>query len=159
MALLRYILMVKEAESFEVTTGAGNEPAKALYRKWGFLKLNSMNLKKGLFFQGLRCKHRERLKSSPIKKNGRANFSRKKQLEALFRNEVLHIHHIGSTSIPGMSAKPIIDILIEVKDLGSAAGFEKGMKMLGYEPKGKTEFREEDSIKRETEAYTPCPSV
>ncbi|MDI5791013.1 GrpB family protein [Bacillus licheniformis] len=48
----------------------------------------------------------------------------------------MHIHHIGSTSIPGMSAKPIIDILIEVKDLGSAAGFEKGMKMLGYEPKG-----------------------
>lgn len=47
-----------------------------------------------------------------------------------------------------MSAKPIIDILIEVKDLGSAAGFEKGMKMLGYEPKGKTEFREEDSIKK-----------
>ncbi|XBM35383.1 GrpB family protein [Bacillus licheniformis] len=63
-------------------------------------------------------------------------FQGKKQLEALFRNEVLHIHHIGSTSIPGMSAKPIIDILIEVKDLGSAAGFEKGMKMLGYEPKG-----------------------
>lgn len=35
-----------------------------------------------------------------------------------------------------MSAKPVIDMLIEVKDLGSAARFEKGMKMLGYEPKG-----------------------
>ncbi|XBO85401.1 GrpB family protein [Bacillus licheniformis] len=60
----------------------------------------------------------------------------------------MHIHHIGSTSIPGMSAKPIIDILIEVKDLGSAAGFEKEMKMLGYEPKGKTEFRGEGSFKK-----------
>lgn len=35
-----------------------------------------------------------------------------------------------------MSAKPVIDILIEVNDLGSAARFEKGMKMLGYESKG-----------------------
>lgn len=58
-----------------------------------------------------------------------------------------------------MSAKPVIDILIEVNDLGSAARFEKGMKMLGYESKGKTEFRGEGSFKRRTEAYTPCPSV
>jgi len=31
--------------------------------------------------------------------------------------EVLNIEHIGSTSIVGLSAKPIIDILIEVKTL------------------------------------------
>ncbi|MDI5791014.1 hypothetical protein PO124_29320 [Bacillus licheniformis] len=50
MALLRYILMVKEAESFEVTTGAGNEPAKRCIGI-GFLKLNSMNLKRGCSFK------------------------------------------------------------------------------------------------------------
>ncbi len=27
------------------------------------------------------------------------------------------IHHIGSTSVPGLAAKPVIDILIEVEDL------------------------------------------
>lgn len=58
-----------------------------------------------------------------------------------------------------MSAKPVIDMLIEVKDLGSAARFEKGMKMLGYEPKGKTAFRGEGSFKKGAEAYTSCPSV
>ena len=31
--------------------------------------------------------------------------------------KVLHIRHIGSTSIPGMPAKPIIDILAAVKVL------------------------------------------
>ncbi|MED1740824.1 GrpB family protein [Bacillus swezeyi] len=31
----------------------------------------------------------------------------------------------GSTSILGMSAKPIIDILLEVKDLGSVGRYEK----------------------------------
>jgi len=27
------------------------------------------------------------------------------------------IHHVGSTSVPGLSAKPVIDILLEVSDI------------------------------------------
>lgn len=30
------------------------------------------------------------------------------------------VHHVGSTSIPGMSAKPIIDIMVGVKNLSDA---------------------------------------
>lgn len=132
MALLRYILMVKEAESFEVTTGAGNEPAKALYRKLGFSEIEQYEPEKGVVLSRLTLQAPRKVKVVSYKEEWKGEFFKeKKQLEALFRNEVLHIHHIGSTSIPGMSAKPIIDILIEVKDLGSAAGFEKGMKMLG----------------------------
>lgn len=33
-------------------------------------------------------------------------------------SEVLKIHHIGSTSVPGLAAKPIIDVLPVVKDIG-----------------------------------------
>jgi len=29
----------------------------------------------------------------------------------------VNIHHIGSTAVPGLAAKPVIDILLEVKDL------------------------------------------
>jgi GrpB-like predicted nucleotidyltransferase (UPF0157 family)/GNAT superfamily N-acetyltransferase len=44
------------------------------------------------------------------------------------------VHHIGSTSIPGMSAKPIIDMMPVVRDIQKV---EAGpMEALGYEAKG-----------------------
>lgn len=46
------------------------------------------------------------------------------------------IHHIGSTSIPGMSAKPTIDILAEVSDLPSLDRISSRMDPLGYESYG-----------------------
>ncbi len=30
------------------------------------------------------------------------------------------IHHVGSTAVPGLDAKPIVDILVGVKDLEEA---------------------------------------
>jgi GrpB-like predicted nucleotidyltransferase (UPF0157 family) len=46
----------------------------------------------------------------------------------------LAVHHFGSTSVPGLSAKPKIDILAIVKQLGSIdyAALEK----LGFESRG-----------------------
>lgn len=43
--------------------------------------------------------------------------SEKLQLYKHLDNLVENIYHIGSTSIPGMAAKPIIDIVIEVYSL------------------------------------------
>ena len=45
-------------------------------------------------------------------------------------------HHIGSTSIPGIKAKPIIDLLIEVRDIEKMDSFNDAMIGLGYEPMG-----------------------
>lgn len=39
------------------------------------------------------------------------------KLERLFEGEVVAIHHIGSTSVPGLDAKPIIDIMPVVRDI------------------------------------------
>ncbi|TFH07529.1 MAG: GrpB family protein [Candidatus Thorarchaeota archaeon] len=50
--------------------------------------------------------------------------------------EIVSVHHIGSTSIPGMSAKPIIDILLEVKDISEIDNYNNEMIALGYEPRG-----------------------
>ena len=69
------------------------------------------------------------------------NWSAKYELErdritAVLKDELVSVHHIGSTSIPGMSAKPIIDLLLEVKDIGRIDGYNNEMIALGYEPRG-----------------------
>lgn len=49
---------------------------------------------------------------------------------------VEQVHHIGSTSVPGLSAKPIIDILLEVKSLEALDGVSHIFENIGYEVKG-----------------------
>ena len=49
---------------------------------------------------------------------------------------IIDIHHIGSTAIPGIKAKPVIDMLIEVKDIEGVAQHNHKMKELGYEAMG-----------------------
>ena len=57
-------------------------------------------------------------------------------IRAVFGRVLISIHHIGSTSIPGMSAKPIIDIMPIVRDIETVEGFNPAMMQLGYESKG-----------------------
>lgn len=54
----------------------------------------------------------------------------------IMKNEINNIYHIGSTSIPGIYAKPIIDILIEVKDIENVDNYNKDLESLGYIAKG-----------------------
>jgi len=46
------------------------------------------------------------------------------------------IHHIGSTSVSGLSAKPIIDILIEVDEVGCLDEHIKHLEAIGYRGRG-----------------------
>ena len=57
-------------------------------------------------------------------------------LKAIWREDLLAVHHIGSTSIKGMCAKPIIDIMLVVKDINRADSFNEEMMGIGYEPMG-----------------------
>ena len=49
---------------------------------------------------------------------------------------VVAIHHIGSTSVPGLAAKPIIDLCVEVDTLARADAREADVVALGYEALG-----------------------
>lgn len=42
------------------------------------------------------------------------------------------IHHIGSTAVPGLSAKPIVDMMAGVRDLEEARGAFAPLARLGY---------------------------
>lgn len=48
----------------------------------------------------------------------------------------VEVHHIGSTAVPGLSAKPIIDILPVVKNILEVDQCVSAMERLGYEAKG-----------------------
>ena len=51
-------------------------------------------------------------------------------------NIVVSVHHIGSTAIPGIFAKPIIDILLEVDNLVQLDNETGAMQELSYEAMG-----------------------
>lgn len=51
-------------------------------------------------------------------------------------DQIVHIHHIGSTAVAGLKAKPVIDIMLEVQCVEALDEFNSGMRGLGYTPKG-----------------------
>ena len=61
-------------------------------------------------------------------------------ISAAFGHELIAIHHIGSTSIPGMSAKPIIDIMPLVRDIERVDALNPAMQQLGYVAKGENDI-------------------
>ena len=48
----------------------------------------------------------------------------------------IEIYHIGATSVPGLSAKPIIDMLPIVLDISAVDKSSSAMEAIGYEVKG-----------------------
>jgi GrpB-like predicted nucleotidyltransferase (UPF0157 family) len=42
------------------------------------------------------------------------------------------VEHIGSTSVPGLAAKPVVDILLTVADADAEAGFVPALEAAGY---------------------------
>ncbi len=57
----------------------------------------------------------------------------KGNLLKVFGSKALAIEHVGSTSIPGMKAKPIIDALVIVSKMESFEKERKEMNQLGYQ--------------------------
>lgn len=55
-----------------------------------------------------------------------------KKISALIRDGLIAIHHIGSTSVPGMAAKPVIDILVIVKNIDQLDKHKVDLAKLGY---------------------------
>jgi GrpB-like predicted nucleotidyltransferase (UPF0157 family) len=65
-----------------------------------------------------------------------AFFQESQQLCSILGSNHLTIHHIGSTSIPGMDAKPIIDLLGEVRSIEAIDDYQSAIEALGYEAMG-----------------------
>jgi GrpB-like predicted nucleotidyltransferase (UPF0157 family) len=57
-------------------------------------------------------------------------------LKDRFNQVFQNLYHIGSTSVPNLTAKPIIDVIAEVRSLELLDSQEKEFVDLGYEVKG-----------------------
>jgi GrpB-like predicted nucleotidyltransferase (UPF0157 family) len=55
-------------------------------------------------------------------------------------SSVIAVHHVGSTSVPGLCAKPILDLLVAVADLEQSLRLVPSLEEIGYE------FRPDEEI-------------
>jgi GrpB-like predicted nucleotidyltransferase (UPF0157 family) len=84
-------------------------------------------------------------------------FEKEKQLlKATFGDTIIAMEHVGSTAIPGIPAKPILDMNIGVESLEAALEMKDGFVALGYEHRP---FVPEESFQglREQELYVRGP--
>lgn len=58
------------------------------------------------------------------------------EIQKVLGEECLAVHHIGSTSVQGMAAKPVIDLMPVVRDIEQIDRFNNELKKLGYIAKG-----------------------
>ncbi|GMA64187.1 GrpB family protein [Alicyclobacillus fastidiosus] len=58
------------------------------------------------------------------------------KLRRIFGRQLVAIHHIGSTSVTGLDAKPIIDIMPVVQNISLVDEYNQSMRDIGYDPRG-----------------------
>lgn len=55
------------------------------------------------------------------------------KIRSILKDNCVAVHHIGSTAVPGLAAKPIIDIMPVVKNLAEVDRVSAEFKEIGYE--------------------------
>lgn len=65
-----------------------------------------------------------------------AFLAEKQRFERILKDNCVAVHHIGSTSVPGLAAKPVIDIMPVVKSLEAVDALAGEFEQLGYEVLG-----------------------
>ena len=86
------------------------------------------------------------------------------QLRGALRETAERIDHIGSTAVPGLDAKPVIDIQVSVAHLEPVTAYDRAMASLGYvfradnPDRTKRYFREAPGQPRTHIHVRPCGS-
>ncbi|QQS21340.1 MAG: GrpB family protein [Candidatus Moraniibacteriota bacterium] len=77
--------------------------------------------------------------------------SEKRVLSGIFGKAALSLEHIGGTSVPGLSAKPIVDILVTLSSLDSLSEFRTLLSCSGYRSLGSYGMPESELFIRESD--------
>ena len=54
------------------------------------------------------------------------------RIAALLGDVAVRVDHVGSTSVPGLAAKPILDLQVSVRDVADLEGYRRPLERLGY---------------------------
>ena len=54
------------------------------------------------------------------------------RLRAALAGRAVRVEHVGSTSVPGLAAKPIVDIVLEVPDSADEPAYVGDLEAVGY---------------------------
>jgi GrpB-like predicted nucleotidyltransferase (UPF0157 family) len=54
------------------------------------------------------------------------------RIRSVLGDRVVRLEHVGSTSVPGLAAKPIVDLVLEVPDAADEAAYLPAMVAAGY---------------------------
>ena len=77
--------------------------------------------------------HNQTIQLNPYDEKWPALFEREKErILKILKDKALMIEHIGSTSVSGLMAKPIIDILLVVEDVGKEEDYMDDLCRHGY---------------------------
>lgn len=55
-----------------------------------------------------------------------------REIRAALGDRVVRLEHAGSTSVPGLAAKPIVDVVLEVADSASEEAYVPPLEVAGY---------------------------
>lgn len=77
----------------------------------------------------------------------------KKEIQNAVCDLIIGIEHVGSTSVPGLSAKPIIDIDVIIEDYSVFDPVLKKLEAIGYIHEGDLGIKGREAFKYENKAY------
>lgn len=88
--------------------------------------------------------HKDKVELLPYDEEWKNEFKKEKEcLENLLKGYALDIQHVGSTSIPGICAKPIIDVAVAVKSTDVLYDIIELLRDSGYDIKNSIEDKGE----------------
>jgi GrpB-like predicted nucleotidyltransferase (UPF0157 family) len=70
------------------------------------------------------------------------------ELQAALGPSILAVHHVGSTAVPGLCAKPVLDILVSVPQFEVVPETIRKLERLGYEFRPKEEIPDRHFFRR-----------
>ena len=90
----------------------------------------------------------------PYDKAWKSDFEEiKREIESVIGDLIVGVEHVGSTSVEGLSAKPIIDIDVVIKDYSVFAAVVQKLETIGYIHEGNLGIKDREAFKYQNKPH------